>query len=328
MSVHTTPLKCTAREHRYLAELELRLHLASEDVDAALEIDSGRALQRIPAAVEEVAHVQVGSGVLDDSLHCPSSCYHCPHVPLAYLSSVAAWHMWVAWLQSGLLHKGSHASVTAMLQGDVLSLKTDVGRGLSSVSGAAAAAGSNVALLVQLERMKSRMEAACSTLKVCSKAAAKEGMRSSFRDHLLHESILLGRPGRHAPTVLSSWPLPNPAGAQRWQQHRCQSYPSPRICPKHLSSMWFYEQEATELSAQFARVEGVFAEGDVHRISGALAGIRRGLALVGDVPEFRGGPERLKVGFCLIAWIPLSSHAIRLGPCACLHAFGRSCLSQ
>ena len=56
------------------------------------------------------------------------------------------------------------------------------------------------------------------------------------------------------------------------------------------------EQEATELSAQFARVEGVFAEGDVHRISAALAGICRGLALVGDVPEFRGGPERLQVG--------------------------------
>ena len=49
------------------------------------------------------------------------------------------------------------------------------------------------------------------------------------------------------------------------------------------------EQEATELSAQFARVEGVFAEGDAHRIAAALAGIRRGLALVGDVPEFRGG---------------------------------------
>ena len=50
---------CPCHTCRYLAELELRLHLASEDVDAALEIDSGRALQRIPAAVEEVAHVQV-----------------------------------------------------------------------------------------------------------------------------------------------------------------------------------------------------------------------------------------------------------------------------
>jgi hypothetical protein len=44
---------------RYLAELELRLHLAAEDVDAALEMDSGRALQRIPAAVQEIAHVRV-----------------------------------------------------------------------------------------------------------------------------------------------------------------------------------------------------------------------------------------------------------------------------
>ena len=57
------------------------------------------------------------------------------------------------------------------VQGDVLSLKTDVGRGLSSVSGAAAAASANVALLVQLERVKSRMEAACSTLKVCDSSA-------------------------------------------------------------------------------------------------------------------------------------------------------------
>lgn len=46
-----------------------------------------------------------------------------------------------------------------------------MGRGLSSVSGAAAAAGANVALLVQLERVKSRMEAACSTLKVRGSAA-------------------------------------------------------------------------------------------------------------------------------------------------------------
>ena len=48
------------RTHRYLADLELRVHLAAEDVDAALEADSGRALQRIPAAVQEVSllHVQ------------------------------------------------------------------------------------------------------------------------------------------------------------------------------------------------------------------------------------------------------------------------------
>lgn len=46
--------------NRYLTDLELRLHLAAEDIDAALEIDSSRALQRIPAAVQEVSHVRVG----------------------------------------------------------------------------------------------------------------------------------------------------------------------------------------------------------------------------------------------------------------------------
>lgn len=54
------PLKlispCT---YRYLTDLELRLHLAAEDIDASLEIDSSRALQRIPAAVQEVSHVRV-----------------------------------------------------------------------------------------------------------------------------------------------------------------------------------------------------------------------------------------------------------------------------
>lgn len=53
------PRKISSPEHRYLTDLELRLHLAAEDIDAALEIDSGRALQRIPAAVQEVAHVRV-----------------------------------------------------------------------------------------------------------------------------------------------------------------------------------------------------------------------------------------------------------------------------
>ena len=35
------------------------MHLAAEDVDAALEADSGRALQRIPAAVQEVSLLHV-----------------------------------------------------------------------------------------------------------------------------------------------------------------------------------------------------------------------------------------------------------------------------
>jgi len=40
-------------------DLELRLHLAAEDIDVALEMDSARALQRIPAAVQEILHLRV-----------------------------------------------------------------------------------------------------------------------------------------------------------------------------------------------------------------------------------------------------------------------------
>ena len=43
----------------FLMNLELRLHLAAEDVDAALEMDSARALQRIPAAFQEILHLRV-----------------------------------------------------------------------------------------------------------------------------------------------------------------------------------------------------------------------------------------------------------------------------
>ena len=46
----------------YLIDLELRLHLAAEDVDVVLEMDSARALQRIPAAVQEITHLKVGFG--------------------------------------------------------------------------------------------------------------------------------------------------------------------------------------------------------------------------------------------------------------------------
>ena len=46
--------------YSFLMDLELRLHLATEDVDVALEMDSARALQRIPAAVQEILHLRVG----------------------------------------------------------------------------------------------------------------------------------------------------------------------------------------------------------------------------------------------------------------------------
>ena len=44
---------------RHLAELEMRLHLAAEDVEVALQEQSRDALYRIPAAVQEVSHVKV-----------------------------------------------------------------------------------------------------------------------------------------------------------------------------------------------------------------------------------------------------------------------------
>lgn len=48
-------LKC-----RYLAEVEMRLHLTAEDVEASLQEQSRDALYRIPAAVQELSHVKVG----------------------------------------------------------------------------------------------------------------------------------------------------------------------------------------------------------------------------------------------------------------------------
>ena len=44
---------------RYLAELEMRLHLTAEDVEVALQEQSRDALYRIPAAVQEVSQVKV-----------------------------------------------------------------------------------------------------------------------------------------------------------------------------------------------------------------------------------------------------------------------------
>lgn len=49
-------------------------------------------------------------------------------------------------------------------------------------------------------------------------------------------------------------------------------------------------KEAAGLSALFARVDDLIATGDLRRLADALAGMRRGLAVVGDsVAEFRGG---------------------------------------
>ena len=66
-------------------------------------------------------------------------------------------------------------------------------------------------------------------------------------------------------------------------------------------------QEATELSALFLRVETVFAGGDVPAIADTLATMRRSLLLVGDVPEFKGGMQRLEVW---LGALPLTGLAV------------------
>ena len=53
-------------------------------------------------------------------------------------------------------------------QADAMGLKGDIRRGLGTVSAAASSASINVAHLAELDLAKSRMEAACSTLQVCS----------------------------------------------------------------------------------------------------------------------------------------------------------------
>ena len=53
-------------------------------------------------------------------------------------------------------------------------------------------------------------------------------------------------------------------------------------------------QEATELSQLFQSIEGAFAAGELQKIADMLATMRRSLKLVGNVPEFGGGMERLQ----------------------------------
>ena len=118
--------------HRHLAELEMRLHLTIEDLDASLEDDSARALQRIPASVQELSHVKV-------------SCQQMPCLVVTFLTQNA--------------HSPSP-------QGDVANLKAEVERVLKQLEASASAAEQSVSLLVQVDRTKSRMEEACSTLKV------------------------------------------------------------------------------------------------------------------------------------------------------------------
>ena len=52
-------------------------------------------------------------------------------------------------------------------QGDLLSLKQGVHKQLQQLDVNAVAAANSVALLKEVDKVKGRMEAACSTLKVC-----------------------------------------------------------------------------------------------------------------------------------------------------------------
>ena len=66
---------------RYLSELEMKLYLAAEDVDIALEDDSSRALQRIPASVQDIVHLEVRSGMA--SLEMDEWTLHCREIGMA-----------------------------------------------------------------------------------------------------------------------------------------------------------------------------------------------------------------------------------------------------
>jgi len=54
-------------------------------------------------------------------------------------------------------------------------------------------------------------------------------------------------------------------------------------------------QEATELAELFQKVDAVFASGNLQRISSLLATMQRSLTMVGNVPEFHGGIQKLEV---------------------------------
>ena len=53
-------------------------------------------------------------------------------------------------------------------------------------------------------------------------------------------------------------------------------------------------QEATELSQLFQSIEAAFAAGELQKIADMLATMRRSLKLVGNVPEFSGGMDKLQ----------------------------------
>ena len=163
---------------RYLAELEMKLHLGSEDISLYLQDQAARATQRIPTAARELARIR------EDA-------------------------------------QGVRTSVANTLS----KLQADSSRGSTAAT---------LASLEEIDGVKQRMEDACSTLK-----------------------------------------------------------------------------EAAGLSTLFSLVDDLFASGDLPRTADALAGIRRGLAVVADsVPEFRDGRQRLarlEDRFSAAAEVPLAA---------------------
>lgn len=92
---------------RYLARLEMRLHLAAEDVEASIDSEGKRALSRIPIAISEVSHVQVCS--------CPSTSSELQKGP-SWLS-LTELLLWTRTLPSLQLSDGHHR-LDAMINWD------------------------------------------------------------------------------------------------------------------------------------------------------------------------------------------------------------------
>jgi hypothetical protein len=155
--------------------------------------------------------------------------------------------------------------IVPFLQDDVASLRASAAAALRTLEDAGSGqAAAVVGQLTELDLVKRRMEDACSTLKVrgggggraahycCTSSAAQLGsLRVSMSGHLL---------------------------------------PTPPHLRSACSPPSALLQEAAGLSALFQQVEEHFASGNLRRVADALAGMRRGLAVVGDsVAEFRGG---------------------------------------
>ena len=240
---------------RYLGELEMKLHLAAEDVALYLQDHSTRAMQRIPAAVKELTRITVGeecdpaaAGQLVSKYPAARGLLHC----------IGSW----GWSHHGSAERDLRSAgplpgpsaplplplpmpppLLALLQDDVASVRAAALGTLQQLEEGSSGSAPAVAVLEDLDRVKRRMEAACSTLK-----------------------------------------------------------------------------EAAGLSALFQRVDDYFASGDLGRVAEALAGMRRGLAVVGDsVAEFRGGREllaRLEEQFAAAVEAPLAAaFAAQKGGC-------------